>query len=110
MASVYVDSDPRVETQLANKLYIQEKIDECSLLRLDPNEKQANDYPILDPNITTGRTIIDIPTVHVASAIKPRQMKPNITLGQRFLVCGLWLRIELGQRSNSAYVWLSSYV
>ena len=56
---------PQIDSHLTPKLYVDNAIDESSLIRLDPNEKldlDDQDSIILNSSLTSPKTIIKIPT------------------------------------------------
>ena len=56
---------PQIDSHLTAKLYVDNAVDESSLLRLDPNEKlnlNNQDSIILNSTLTSPTTIIEIPT------------------------------------------------
>ena len=61
-----VNQLPQIDSHLTAKLYvdktISDSIDEPSLLRLDPDEKLAQDTIILNSTLSTTKTILEIPT------------------------------------------------
>ena len=61
-----VNQLPQKDSHLTAKLYvdkaISDSIDESSLLRLDPDEKLAQDTIILNSTLSTPKTIIELPT------------------------------------------------
>ena len=62
---IQVNQLPQINSHLTAKLYIDNAIDESSLLRLDPNEildLDNQDSIILNSTLTEPKTIIEIPT------------------------------------------------
>ena len=62
---IQVNQLPQIDSHLCAKLYVDNAIDESSLLRLDPNEKLDLDNQesiILNSTLTSPKTIIEIPT------------------------------------------------
>ena len=63
---IQVNQLPRIDSHLTAKLYvdnaISDSVDESSLLRIDPDEKLAQDSIILNSTITSPKTIIELPT------------------------------------------------
>ena len=61
-----VNQLPQIDSHLTAKLYvdkdISDSIDEPSLLRLDPDEKLAQDTLILNSTLSTPKTILELPT------------------------------------------------
>ena len=57
-----VNQLPQIDSQLTAKLYVDNVIDEPSLLRLDPDEKLKQDSTILKSTLTSPKTIIETPT------------------------------------------------
>ena len=61
-----VNQLPQIDSHLTAKLYvdkaISDSIDESSLLRLDPDEKLAQDTIILNSTLSRPKTILEIPT------------------------------------------------
>ena len=63
---IQVNQLPQIDSHLTAKLYvdksISDSVDESSLLRLDPDEKLKQDSIILNSNLTSPKTIIELPT------------------------------------------------
>ena len=61
-----VNQLPQIDSHLTAKLYvdnaISDSVDESSLLRIDPDEKLAQDSIILNSTITSPKTIVELPT------------------------------------------------
>ena len=63
---IQVNQLPQIDSHLTAKLYvdnaISDGVNEQSLLRLDPDEKLAQDTIILNSTLSTPKTILEIPT------------------------------------------------
>ena len=62
---IQVNQMPQIDSHLTAKLYVDNSIDESSLLRLDPNEKLDLDNQgsiNLNSTLTSPKTVIEIPT------------------------------------------------
>ena len=62
---IQVNQLPQIDSHLTAKLYVDNTVDESSLLRLDPDEildLDNQDYIILNSTLTTPKTVIEIPT------------------------------------------------
>ena len=62
---IQVNQLPQIDSHLTAKLYVDNSIDESSLLRLDPDEKlklDEQDSIVLNSTLTSPKTIIQIPT------------------------------------------------
>ena len=56
---------PQIDSRSTAKLYVDNAIDDSSLLRLDPDEKlnlEEQDSLILNSTLTSPKTTIEIPT------------------------------------------------
>ena len=63
---IQVNQLPQIDSHLTAKLYvdnaISDGVNEQSLLRLDPDEKSAQDTIVLNSTLSTPKTILEIPT------------------------------------------------
>ena len=59
---IQVNQLPQIDFHLTAKLYVDNAINEQSLLRLDPDEELKKDSIILNSTLTSPKTIIEIPT------------------------------------------------
>ena len=78
-----VNQLPQIDSHLTAKLYvdkaISDSIDESSLLRLDPDEKLAQDTIILNSSLTIPKTILEIPTkIYVDDKINDSSSIKNV--------------------------------
>ena len=84
---IQVNQLPRIDSHLTAKLYVDNTIDESSLLILDPNETldlNNQDSMILNSSLTSPKTIIEIPTKAYVDGLHDENERNRRDLGIDF--------------------------
>ena len=85
---IQVNQLPQIDSHLTAKLYVDNSINENSLLRLDPNETldlDNQDSIILNSSLTEPKTIIEIPTRAYIDGLHDENERSRRDLGLDFL-------------------------
>ena len=84
---IQVNQLPQIDSHLTAKLYVDNAIDETSLLRLDPDEKldlDNQDSIILNSTLTSPKIIIEIPTKAYIDSLHEENERSRRDLGIDF--------------------------
>ena len=78
---------PEIDSHLTAKFYVDNSIDESSLLRLDPDEKlnlEEGDSILLNSALTSPKTIIELPTKSYIDSLHEENERNRKDLGSDF--------------------------
>ena len=81
---IQVNQWPQIDSHLTSKLYVDNAIDESSLIRLDPNAKlnlDNQDSIILNSTLTSPKTVIEIPTKGYIDSLHEENERSRRDLG-----------------------------
>ena len=84
---IQVNPLPQIDSHLTAKLFVDDAVDESSLLRLDPNENidlDNQDSIILNSTLTSPKTIIEIPTKSYFDSLHEENERSRRDLGIDF--------------------------
>ena len=84
---IQVNQLPQIDSHLTAKMYVDNAIDELSLLRLDPDEKlklDEQDSIILNSTLTSPKTVIEIPTKTYIDSLHDENERSRRDLGLDF--------------------------